>query len=159
MSKKTAEAVSRLLESYVRRYHINNYVAGTYCYGQRFFPGYRTILDVADRIRNREINREERFRPDSPITKEEKEALRTVWNELGKNREMQEKYNQGNRKPEFVRQYEKVRGKDKIFYAMSTYYPKGFGSIDDLVNYRKILGTMLQEDIGGTQFRQSKHMN
>jgi radical SAM superfamily enzyme YgiQ (UPF0313 family) len=147
MSKKAAEAANRLLESWVRRNHEINYVAGTYCYGQRFFSGYKTILDVADKIKSGEISRDVGFTPQAPYTTEEEEALKTVWNELlGKDfHRMQLRYNQGNRNPRFMENYNKMIADNLKYRLISENYPTGFNRLEEIAEFNRSINNMNYE--------------
>ncbi|MFA5796905.1 MAG: radical SAM protein [Candidatus Woesearchaeota archaeon] len=131
MSKKAAQAVSDILQSWINRNHTRNYVAGTYCYSQRFFSGYETIVDIAKKMDIEKILKGTLFQKDAPYTQREKEAMQIVWRELiGKEyHQAHQKYNQGNRNPKFIVAYQQLQEKNSI----AKQYPAGFKTIDDVM--------------------------
>lgn len=130
MSKKTAEAVTELLQGWINRHHVINYVAGTYCYSQRFFIGYDGILNVVSRINSGEIGRPAAFTPGGPPTNRERRALNKVWGELvGRTfAKVSAKYANGNRDPGLVRAYEGLMRENPV----AGEFPSGFSSIEDV---------------------------
>lgn len=145
MSKKTGHAINDILEGWVNRNHILNYVSGTYCYSQRLFAGYKTIIDVAHRIESGEIKRPNPFNPQTPLSNREERALKQVWGDLvGQDFfKISRKYNEGNRNPQLISAYERIREKN----ITTQYFPAGFKSIDDLVFIAKKISEGIKTEL------------
>ncbi|MEE9525417.1 MAG: radical SAM protein [Candidatus Woesearchaeota archaeon] len=137
MSKKATQAMNELLNSWVRRYHTLNYVAGTYCYSQRFFIGYDGILEITEKINQEEITKDPNFKPDTPYTKAEKKALGVLWKALVGEEYFTalQKYKAGNRNSNFLQSYEHLKQNNKI----AIHFPDGFSTIEDVVKLAYIL--------------------
>ncbi|MCF7872328.1 radical SAM protein [Candidatus Woesearchaeota archaeon] len=135
MSKGAAQAVNDLLQGWINRYHVINYVAGTYCYSQRFFAGYEEILKTVDKINSGFIKRPDPFNPHASLSNREKRALSYVWRELvgSEFSKISKKYDAGNRNSQLMKAYELHREQNLI----AKNYPNGFSSINDLINISK----------------------
>ena len=143
MSKKTAQAVNDLLQAWVNRNHVLNYVAGTYCYSQRFFSGPKVIREITEQIENGKILYEKEFGPNVSYIQREKDALNTVWKSLvgSEYHKMHSKYLLGNRNPKFLEAYGKTKTQDNPTIKL---FPNGFKKIEDVVQVSYLIESSQQ---------------